>query len=382
MPKFLRERRAPTVQDDQLERAALATVEDYVAVPDCEIVVDELDAAIDAWLDDEAPNARVLLVVLAPCETRGLMERTARRRGFEVLEEPGRDALVEPAGAPGAGIFDAGADAVLAIPRLERWFVRHRHGLGLVRALLGEIAADRAALPRRRQQLGLALRGEGRAGGPGAAAAGDAARVRRAAPARVARRARPRRRHRRRSPCARSATARTCWRSPATDRSATTSCASSPPAASASRGCAGSCGAGACARCPWTTRRRRPATIRPPGGTDPHTDSARIDEAVPARRRAADDDHTMWITHDAPLLLPAGHEHDAALVLQALLIHAFLAPAELERTVPLVGESGIVRALERAGFVERCEGGFRCRPAAYPSIRAALGDAGYPLPPV
>ena len=388
VPRFLRRTREPTVHDDRLERAALATVEDYVAVPDCDVVVDRLDAAIDGWLADDAPNARILLVVLPPCETRGLIERAARRRGFEVLEEPGRDALAEPGGVPGRA-FDADAGAVLAIPRLERWFVRHRHGLGLARSLLGEIAAtDRRCLVGVNSWgwrfVAKAARADLVLPPPVTLPAFDAARLR-------------------------------DWlvdlaRADGTDGVAVRAIEGGEDVLAADEGGEprhdflrelAARGLGIPWVC-WQLWRRGlrtlPAKDEEVGeevgdgeageggdasaGGDPRTDSRRIDDDVPARRRAADDDHTMWVTHDAPLRLPSGHEHDACLVLHALLIHAFLEPAELERTVPLVGESGIVRALERAGFVERDGSAFRCRPAAYPSVRAALDDAGYPLPPV
>ena len=378
----------PAVQDDRLERAARATVEDYVAVPDCAVVTAEIGAAIDEWLADETPNARVLLVALAPCETRGLVERVARERGFECLAEPARGALAEPGNVPGPA-FDASATGVLAVPRLERWFLRHRHGLAPLRALLGELAdTERRCLV-----------------GVNSWAWGFAAKAARAdlvlpAPLTV----RPFDARRLRDWLVELArdddTADVAFRAMDDDADVLATDEAGEPvddflAELASR-------AHGISWVAWQLWRRglrtlpvddeklervegeveREADAGAPEADDPRTEAERLEGTAAARREAAGDSHTMWVVREAPLLLPAGHEHDACLVLHALLIHAFLTVAELELVVPIVGPSGIVRALERAGFVERAGDGFRCRPAAYPSIRTALDDAGYPLPPV
>lgn len=403
----------PAVQDDRLQRAAHATVEDYVSVPDCRVVIDELEAAVDEWLADEAPNSRVLLVVLPPCDTRGLVARLAERRGFEILEEPGRDAIVQAGGLPSAA-FDTDADAVLAIPRLERWFVRHRHGLRLVRGLLAEIANTE-----RRCIVSVNAWGWN--------FVAKAARADLVLPAPVTTRPFDARRMRdwlvelADEDNTASITVReiddgddvlaldddgdlgheflkelvsrgrgipwVCWQmwrrslrtlpDEAEDESrdgngggdaddgdgADVTDASDETAARAEVG-------------------REIETDGTHAARDPRTDADRVRERSEVRDRDAADAHTMWIAHEPVLRLPAGHEHDACLVLQALLIHAFLEPSELESVLPLIGQSGIVRALERAGFIERDGNEFRCRPAAYPSVRNALDAAGYPLPPL
>ena len=431
-------RREPAVRDDRLSRAARATVEDYVAVPDCSVVTAELGAAVDEWLADEAPNARVLLVVLPPCETRGLVERLARERGFECLEEPGREALTSPGGVPEAP-FESDSDRVLAVPRLERWFVRHRRGLGLARSLLGALAdTDRRCLVAVNSWgwgfVAAAARADLVLPAPVTVNPFDAARLREwlvelaeadgtanvivramdddedvlatdgeGVPAseflaELASRAHGIpwvawqlwRRGLRTLPVqdddeearagaelereieARDAGTDDGGGSDGVD-------GGSGGGSSASEGEAGGSADGESANGAGDDA-DAPSPV--PTADDPRTESERLEDSEAARREAAADDHTLWIVHEAPLVLPVGHEHDACLVLQSLLIHAFLTPAELEGTVPIVGQSGIVRALERAGFIERAEGGFRCRPAAYPSIRTALDAAGYPLPPV
>ena len=384
------------VRDDRLSRAARATVEDYVAVPDCSIVTAELGAAVDEWLADEAPNARVMLLVMPPCETRGLVERLARERGFECLEEPGRDALGSTAGLPRRP-FDTSSTDVLAVPRLERWFVRHRRGLELVRALLGEIAeTERRCL--------IAVNSWGWS------FVAKAARADLLLPAPVT--TNPFDATRLRDWLVELAeddgTANVTVRSMDEDEDVLEADAEGAPTSEflaelVSR-------AHGIPWVAWQLWRRGLRTlpvddeeearakaelereIEASDGDgeapdhavadDPRTEGERLERSEGAREEARDDDHTLWIVHEEPMLLPAGHEHDACLVLQSILIHAFLSSEELERTVPIVGQSGIVRALERAGFLERTERGFRCRPAAYPSIRGALDRAGYPLPPV
>ena len=426
--------REPAVRDDRLSRAARATVEDYVAVPDCSVVTAELGAAVDEWLVDETPNARILLVVMPPCETRGLVERLARERGFECLEEPGRDAITAPGGVPEAP-FDAGSDRVLAVPRLERWFVRHRHGLGLARSLLGALAdTDRRCLVAVNSWgwrfVAAAARADLVLPAPVTVNPFGAARLREwlvelaeadgtadvtvrsmdddedvlatdgaGAPtseflAELASRAHG-------IPWV----AWQLWRRglrtlPVEDDDAEARAGAERELEARDAGADGGGGsdgvdggAGCGSSASNVSEGERAERVDPAGNDatppspsavaeDPRTESGRFEGAPKARHGAEGDDHTLWIVHEAPLALPAGHEHDACLVLQSLLIHAFLEPAELQGTVPIVGQSGIVRALERAGFIERGEGGFRCRPAAYPSIRTALDDAGYPLPPV
>ena len=382
----------PKVGDDRLERATRATVEDYVAVPDCRVVVTEIGAAVDEWLADDTPNSRILLVVLPPCDTRDLIGRLAEERGFEVPEPPARGALRAPA-ADADAAFDAHARAVLAVPRLERWFLRHRHGLAPVRALLAELAGtDRRCLLAVNSWgwhfLVSAVRAELILPPPVTPRAFDAPRL-----------------HEWFVALARDDdTAGVTIRAMEDNADVLAADDDGEPAhgflgelASRARGI------------PWvawqlwrrglrtlpigdevdpeTVKRELAEEARTPGAPrpsadDPRTESGRLEGAEGARREAAGDAHTLWVVHEPPLRLPAGHEHDACLVLQALLIHAGLTAEELEATLPIVGRSGIVRALERIGFVERCEVGFRCRPAAYPSIRDALGDAGYPLPPL
>ena len=405
LPAFAR-RGGPKVHDDRLDRAALATVEDYVSVPDCRVVVDAIDAAVDEWLADDAPNSRILLVAVPPCDTRDLVGREARRRGFEILEEPGRDALVEPGGVPKAA-FDVDGDAVLAIPRLERWFVRHRHGLQLVRALLADIAGtERRCL--------VAVNSWGWRFVAKAARADLILPEPVTTPAFDARRLRDWLLEIDRDEDTAEVTVRAiedsrdvlaldgegeleheflaelvargfgipwvCWH--LWRRGLRTL-----PADAEEGGEEGGDGdddedAAAAERAAERELEREVDTDGAHAADDPRTDADRVEGESGVRRRAAGDRHTLWVTHEAPLRLPVGSEHDACLVLQALLIHAFLEPGELESVLPIVGQSGIVGALERSGFVERGEAGFRCRPAAYPSIRAALNDAGYPLPPV
>ena len=312
--------RGPAVQDDRLERAARATVEDYVAVPDCAVVTDELGAAVDGWLADETPNARILLVALPPCETRGLVERLCRERGFECLEEPGRDALVRP--EPGAEpLFDARARNVLAVPRLERWFVRHRHGLALLRRLLGELADTK-----RRCLVGVDSWGW--------LFAAKAARADLVLPAPVT--ARPFDARRLRDWFVELArddgTAGVTFRAMDDDADVLAVDGDGEPSdeflaelASRARGV------------PWVAwhlwrrglrtlpvedegeRARAEAEIEReiearevgeggPVADDPRTERARLEDSAGVRREGAGDDHTMWVVHETPLRLPVGHE--------------------------------------------------------------------------
>jgi hypothetical protein len=66
-------------------------------------------------------------------------------------------------------------------------------------------------------------------------------------------------------------------------------------------------------------------------------------------------------------------------VLHALLIHGGLTGDQIVQTVPLVTYTHVLASLERSGLIDKVDGLYRCRPAAYPVIRDGLNNSGYPV---
>lgn len=98
-------------------------------------------------------------------------------------------------------------------------------------------------------------------------------------------------------------------------------------------------------------------------------------------RQSGDNGMVFWVLRSQPLTLPAGHERTACLMLHALLIHDSLPEQFLSAVLPSIGETNLVIALIRSGFVERHDGKVRCLAAAYPAIWTALVNSGMTMAP-
>ena len=96
----------------------------------------------------------------------------------------------------------------------------------------------------------------------------------------------------------------------------------------------------------------------------------------------SDNERTVfWVVSNKPQTLPRGHERAACLLLQALLIHGSLPENILSAVLPSVGETNLVIALIRSGFVERHNGEVRCVATAYPTIWRSLTNSGMSMAP-
>jgi len=366
------------VQDDSLRRAGNEVLEATVHDPDFHALPALLIDAVHDWRhDSEASRVRVL--VLPPCEPVDLVAELARRHAMATLDPPSRRSLLE---RPDQPIEEPAGDGIIVVPRLQDWFLRHPRGLERCRALLLRVGAGD-----RRWLIGVdawswrylvrAAQADLLLPTPLVLPPFDADRL-------------------------------AAWLATLLDADgervvniravdeATDVFARDDEGhlshdylrelAAHSRGI------------PWVAWHlwhRGLSTMPESSDTDesldagpdresgngPREQSERGeggDEAATCSERGT----TLWVTHDADRLLPSGHETDALLVLQAVLIHGGLSRVDLELVLPMKLElEALLCALRRAGFLE-CHadtGLWTVLPCAYPGVRTALEEAGWSM---
>ncbi len=316
-------------------------------------MVAELNQTVAAWLADAAPPSWLQVVVVPPCDRLDLVGSWARGRGHRVLGPPPGpmfDAFEVPAPEGLEG------DGLLVVPRLERWFLRHRNGLAPVRALLARlcglerhclVGCDSWAWAFLVKAVGARMM----LPEPLTFTPFDGACLRRWFGELVADRTDA-------SPTFRLA--HTGDDVMACDDEGRPHHGHLDQLAARSLGI------------PWVAWHSWRASLRV---------STHCDEQVSERARAAmaGDARTFWVVEPNDFVVPRHHEDRALLVLQALLLHGGLTGERLADVLPATGEPDVVHALRSAGFVERDEGLLRIRAAAYPTVRRALQTDGYPL---
>jgi len=355
-----RERQA-AVQDDRLQRALHSELADYITVPDCRLVVDELEASLLQWSLDASTEPHLRVIVLPPCERSDVLGALARRHSLDCLQPPPREALRERRSVP---LPDLHGERVLVVPRLERWFLRSRHGLHVVRELLQALSAgQRGCLigvdAWAWHYLVSAARADLLLPAPSTLRPVDADRLAEwfaelaagegTAPVHLR-------------------TAKDGADIFARDDEDELSDDYLRELASRSLGI------------PWVAWqmwRRGLRTLPPDPDAEPGEDS---DAAATAAQD--DDDDTLWVTHDASPLLPTGHEHGARLVLHAVLLHGVLGTTDLVHVLPtLIDVPELLRALQRGGMLARDEDddAWYVLPSAYPAVRTSLSEAGFSM---
>ena len=127
------------IADDRLQRATLRRLDQVVAPPACGPVMDELDATVAEWLAESPVATRHKLVILPACDQNDVLGAWAAQNGHQVLPAPDRAHLLSATAPDLADLANLSGDGLLAVPNLERWFLRHRNGLGQVRRLLAAL---------------------------------------------------------------------------------------------------------------------------------------------------------------------------------------------------------------------------------------------------
>lgn len=349
--RFTSDDNKPFIADDRLRRTRLSQPDEF-DTPACGLLRLELDATLGPWARQTRPDSWLKLVVLPSCDRSGLVQDWAVRHQHQVLAPPGRGELLRAQDRPPLPSLDG--PGVLVIPRLERWYLRHRNGLTWIRALL--VALDRlqrhcvigcdswawqflrkAAVADFMLPTGITFQ------------AFDAARVHRWLSDLVQQR---------------SAASITFRSAGSGEKLLSLGEDLGRPHNYFQQLAASSLGI------PWVAWQLWNRSLR-----------SRIEgpEADDGAAPADGDDQTMWVSALEEFSLPGRHHEDALLILQAILLHDSLSIEEIGLVVPSPDVLPMVAALANAGLVERSAGEVRCRPAAYPSIRQALSTAGMPM---
>ncbi|WP_457809089.1 hypothetical protein [Kushneria sp. EE4] len=338
--------KTPFIAEDRLDDSA-DVFGDLATPPFCDPLMDELDDTLADWATDAAPRHWLKPIVLPPCNEQDLLRQWARRHHHDVLAPPARDALLMDTPEQ---TLDLSGDGVLVIPRLEDWFLRHRCGLGLIRALLEALAGlERHCVIGCNSWawafLCKAVDAHLILPEPLTFKPFDEPRLR-CWIADIARE---------------QAVEGTRFRLNSNGENIFALDKKDRPReeyfetlAARSRGIA------------WVAWHIWQRSIKKARDADDNDHSE-------------DDRQTLWVVALEEFSLPGSDGTQALLILQALLIHEDLGARELERVLPDPGTQGMRHALHRAGFIGERDGRYYCRPAAYPAIREGLATAGFPL---
>ena len=344
----------PILQHSGLKQASIVAIDDLADPPDCGPLLQALDEQFGAWSHDAGVQPRLRTIVLPPCDTSVTLALWARTRGHELLTEPLRVDLIRPAVE---GISpDLTGDGLLVIPRLEHWFLRERNGLHAVRSLMSQLArAERRCLVGCNSWAWrFIVKGAGAdlsLSRPQTFEAFDARRLRDWFATLV------------RDSHGVTATFRL-----AGSGDDVLACEDDgEPCNAYLRQLAARSGG-----IPWVAWHLWRTSLKVRAGVEPLSDRAA--EAI------AGDARTVWVVGVDDVELPPSNEDRALLVLQVLLIHGALMPAEIDAVLPTTGEPDMLAALVTSGHLQRENGSgrYRVRPIAYPAVRKALVAAGFP----
>ncbi|MEP6809638.1 MAG: hypothetical protein ABI992_05295 [Chthoniobacterales bacterium] len=338
---------------DDLKTAGDEILDEVAARPDVGPLVDILQSNLTEWLGTTQPKRWVTTIVLPPCEEFGIVEKWAEQNGFEVAPEPTAEEILR---ADLRCLPEMKGDRPLVIPRLERWVLRHHHGLQLVRELLMRLdSIERHCVVGCNSWAWLWLSevadASARLPAPLTPAAFDGERLGR-------------------------------WFHELADRSEKNDVVfrrsdngqrilSKTDAATASANDYLKSLAAVSRGIPWVAWQLWRQSMR----TGP-------DDASEAKLAEKNSRSCIWMKPLADVGLPkfSGNSHSVALfVLQALLLHGRLSLDLLRKVLPSLDAFAALHRLEEEGFVVREEGEYRVRSAGYPAARESLLHAGFPL---
>lgn len=342
----------PLLSRSELELGAPARPDDLTEPPGCALLLRALAEGLGDWANDRGTGQRVQLLVVPPCNDTRVVETWARAAGHAQLAPPPRTELLG-AGRSLAAAARLDGDGPLVIPGLEHWFLRHRNGLDTVRTLLERVAASErrmlvacdswawaflakaadAELLLPRPQSFAAFDAQALRGWFADLAGGDNAPT---------------------------------FRLARNGEDVLACDDEGQPRSNHLRLLAARSGG-----IPWVAWQLwRSGMLR-------RADDVELPER--AAQAVAGDRRTVWIVDIDDPRLPSSQRDRALLTLQALLVHGGLDAADLAAVLPSTGEPDLLPALVASGHLQRTGSVHRVHPAAYPAVRAALQDDGFPL---
>ncbi len=349
LKSFHNEKQDPFISNDSLRLANGNKLNRFVPPPSCGPLIREMQATFADWISDQAPAYWLQLVVLPPCDGSDLVRSWAGRYEHTIWPSPDRCEILR--GGEDFDLPELEGDGVIVIPRLEYWFLRHRNGLRMVRRLL-----DRLALLRRHCVIGCnswAWDFLSRTVGadlvlpcPVTFQPFDTKRLLTWFSELVENNDVDGERFRLSS---------TGVDILETDDNGVLKSDYLATLSARSFGI------------PWVAWRLWRDSLRL-GPEQP-------DEAL----SKFPDEKTLWIAGSQEPKLPRGHRSEALLALHALLLHDCLTADQFTAVLPSLDLSNLLVALVSKGFIEPDRDVYRCSALAYPEIRRALNDAGFPM---
>ncbi len=337
----------PFITDEVLSWAPSGKLDELVSPPACGPVMRELAATFKAWQNDSSPSNWLQLAVMPPCEKNDIVRSWATLQGHRVIEPPDRGLIVD--GKFAADMIDTNHEGVLVIPRLERWFIRHRNGLDFARALV-----DRLTSLQQHCVVGC--------NSWAWAFLSKAVGVDLAFPTGVTFQAFDALRLRHWFDELAENPDDLCFRYVddgedvfATNRSGSSNSDYFDLLSAKSLGI------------PWVAWHlwRRSLRFGPESGDQ-------IAQKFP-------DEDTVWVSPLQTFRLPGDRNDVALLTLHSILIHGSLSGDELSKVMPSIDTSNVLVSLLAAKFIERDGDQFYCTAAAYPTLRGQLAGAGFPM---
>ncbi|MGQ7847357.1 hypothetical protein ACUNV4_22900 [Granulosicoccus sp. 3-233] len=350
-----------TVTEDQLSLASIECIRAFSREPDCDFVFQAMDKAYLDRMNDESGDEHLHLLVFPPCDRSNRVASWAEMHGMDILTAPDRSELLS---RDRAEVNLPVGQGPLVIPKLEDWFVRHRQGLRHIRALLSALQnTSRSCLVSCSSWTWIYLKKSVNADlvlpAPDSLAPMNADSLGEWLLSLLSEQS------------DQSITFRDHSDGKELLRRSEDGTFSEDFMAQLADDSAG---------IPWIAWQlwRRSLRTEAERADQVEESEQEADEAdeVDKQQEAESKTTVFWVVRGQPPTLPRGHERAACLVLQALLIHGSLPDEILGSVLPSIGESNLVVALIRSGFIERHDGALRCLATAYPVIWTTLSNSG------
>lgn len=364
--KFVDRDSEVTVTDDQLSKASIESIRSFTTEPDCAFVFQALDQAYTQWMDTASPDDPLRLLVFPPCDRSNRVACWAERNQIEILEAPDRTELLST-DMPEVAIPIG--DGPLVIPNLEKWFIRHRRGLRHIRALLTALqSSSRLCLVACSSWSWVYLKKSVNADlvlpAPQSLAPLDSEFLGNWLLDLLSD----------------DSDQPVVFRDYKDGKKILTREEDGTIADNFLQQLADDSSG-----IPWIAwqlwRRSLRTEAESEEEEEENTDKPDATKDTGQQSSGHDEEKVFWVVRSRQPTLPREHERAACLLLQALLIHGSLPENMLSSILPSLGESNLIVAMIRSGFIERHNGEVRCLATAYPTIWTSLENSGMTMAP-